>query len=170
MFVYPVRRSKLLYPVWSILPVIAALFFGVNASQAADQCNRRGRYHLSYDGNFPMCISAHPGATCEATFGKCRRQRPDVQAPVSGLATGAWKDQAAGGWTLHLLHAIRLQRPRCIYAAGVRYRGQQARLCHLEIFGDRRLSNAVCACLSEQTRLRQRTDRPPATNQLFAGT
>jgi hypothetical protein len=69
MFVYPVRRSKILYPVWSILPVIAALFFGVNASRAADQCNRRGGYHLSYDGNFPMYISAHPGATCEATFG-----------------------------------------------------------------------------------------------------
>jgi hypothetical protein len=50
----------------SLLIVIA--FAGVSPSHAAQICDRRGGYHLSYDGNFPMYIRTHSGATCEATF------------------------------------------------------------------------------------------------------
>jgi hypothetical protein len=50
----------------SILAI--AVFACVGTSHAAQICDRRGGYHLSYDGNFPMFIRTHPGTTCEATF------------------------------------------------------------------------------------------------------
>ena len=50
----------------SLLTIVALA--SVSASHAAEICNRRGGYHLSYDGNFPMYIRTHSGATCEATF------------------------------------------------------------------------------------------------------
>jgi hypothetical protein len=39
-----------------------------NTSHAAQICDRRGGYHLSYDGKFPMFIRTRAGTTCEATF------------------------------------------------------------------------------------------------------
>ena len=50
------------------LLLIMVVFAGATTSHAAQICNRSGRYHLSYDGNFPMYIRAHSGETCEATF------------------------------------------------------------------------------------------------------
>src|SRR5215813_7547571 len=50
----------------SLLIIVACAC--VSTSHAAPICDRRGGYHLSYDGNFPMYIRIHPGATCEATF------------------------------------------------------------------------------------------------------
>jgi hypothetical protein len=73
MFVFPVRRSRVPHPLCSILSLIAALCSGVNASHAAEHSNRRGSYHLSYDGNFPMYLTARAGTTCEATFGSVGR-------------------------------------------------------------------------------------------------
>ena len=51
----------------SLLIIIVALAC-VSTSHAAQICDRRGGYHLSYDGNFPMYIRTRSGATCEATF------------------------------------------------------------------------------------------------------
>jgi hypothetical protein len=56
---------------WIVLAVLFG-FASVSASHAAEICNRRGGYHLSYDGNFPMYIRTHSGATCEATFSNVR--------------------------------------------------------------------------------------------------
>jgi hypothetical protein len=52
------------------LIVIVAMFLlgGIGSSDAA-QCTRSGRYHLSYDGTWPMFITSRAGTTCEATFG-----------------------------------------------------------------------------------------------------
>jgi hypothetical protein len=55
----------------SILTILVLDCFALacaSASRAAQICDRRGGYHLSYDGNFPMYIRTHSGATCEATF------------------------------------------------------------------------------------------------------
>jgi hypothetical protein len=54
-------------PSISTVLALAALACA-STSHAAQICDRRGGYHLSYDGNFPMYIRTHSGATCEATF------------------------------------------------------------------------------------------------------
>ena len=56
----------------SLLLIIVA-FGCASTGHAAQFCDRRGGYHLSYDGNFTMYIRTHPGATCEATFSAALR-------------------------------------------------------------------------------------------------
>ncbi len=48
---------------------ILALLLMSSPGEAAEFCNRVGRYHLNNAGPWPMHIAAHPGTTCEATFG-----------------------------------------------------------------------------------------------------
>jgi len=42
------------------------------ASHATQICDRRGGYHLSHDGNYPMFIRTRAGTSCEATFSNVR--------------------------------------------------------------------------------------------------
>src|SRR5215475_11057566 len=55
------------------LPMLAFVTLAcMTTSNAAQICDRRGGYHLSHDGNYPMFIRTRAGTSCEATFSNVR--------------------------------------------------------------------------------------------------
>jgi hypothetical protein len=54
--------------MWRLASLAFMILACTNAGHAAQTCDRRGGYHLSYDGNYPMFIRTRAGTSCEATF------------------------------------------------------------------------------------------------------
>src|SRR6185312_5601213 len=54
--------------MWRLASLAFMILACTNAGHAAQICDRRGGYHLSYDGNYPMFIRTRAGTSCEATF------------------------------------------------------------------------------------------------------
>jgi Big-like domain-containing protein len=54
--------------MWRLAFLALVALACTNANFAAKICDRRGGYHLSRDGNYPMFIRTRAGTTCEATF------------------------------------------------------------------------------------------------------
>jgi Big-like domain-containing protein len=54
--------------MWRVTLLAFVTLACTSATDAAQICDRRGGYHLSSDGNYPMFIRTRAGSTCEATF------------------------------------------------------------------------------------------------------
>jgi hypothetical protein len=54
--------------MWRLASLAYITLAWTTTGYAAQICDRRGSYHLSHDGNYPMFIRTHAGTSCEATF------------------------------------------------------------------------------------------------------